>query len=451
MLIGAPLAYGLCYLLTAALMPLFAGGVATSTAGWVMGTEVAVDDSSFSLFTGRLTLRGLIVQDPKTPSENLVEIPSLTLDAGMLPLVSKRIVFNAVEIEEASLHVVREEDGTLNVDNAASGWNVDGYLAWASEHARDVDWLGLLRRFGQYLSEMRPLQPRGDPYARWRGGRSFEPFEPPFTIERISIGTVRVRFKDRQPSAPGLPPLSLFEVELQNIAFPATLNDDPMALALRGQFGDDPDSGFELSARFETVGGEPHREYRLEARRIDLASLSAAYETTLPIAFTSGQATLQATLTQRGDGVEGAASLVLEEAILEPREGRTLFGLDPSLSRQVVDGWSRYAESLPIVIGFDIEGTTADPEFAWEAALLEVAREGLLMAGRRELAGAAEQLGLRIDALGGVPEIPLESDYEALRESTQRAALDLIRGAAPAGSQGEIIDSLLELLQSREP
>jgi uncharacterized protein (TIGR03546 family) len=451
MLIGLPLVYGVCYLLAALLVPFFAGGVATSTASWVTGTEIAADESSFSLFTGRLTMRGFVVQDPKTPSENIVEIPSLTLDAGMLPLLSKRVVFNAVEIEEASLHVVREEDGTLNLDNAASGWNVEGYLTWAAENARKVDWLGLLRRFVQYLSEVRPLAPRGDPYARWRGGRSFAPYEPPFTIERIIIGTVHVRLEDRQTSASGLPPLTLLEVELRNVAFPHALNDDPMLLALRGQFGDDPQSGLTLSAEFDVLQGAPLRTYGIEARRIDLASLAAAYETTLPVTVVSGRATLKGSLIQEGEVVGGSVELILEDLILDTRDDATLFGLDAELSGHVIEGWNRYAERLPIVIGFAIGGSASEPAFEWEAALLEVAREGLLMAGRTQLAGVAEQLGLRIEDLGGVPEMALDEDYEALRESTQRAAVDLIRGAVPAGPEGEIIDSLLELLQSQDP
>jgi len=108
---------------------------------------VVVRESSFSLFTGSLTLDDLAVQNPNAPDENLLEIPRLTVNAGMIPLLSKRVVFDNVVIANASLHVKREADGTLNVDNAASGWNVDGYLEWAAELAERVDWLGLLRRF----------------------------------------------------------------------------------------------------------------------------------------------------------------------------------------------------------------------------------------------------------------------------------------------------------------
>jgi len=155
MLIGLPVVYTFCYLLAAVIVPFFSGRIATSAASFVIGGEVAVEKSAFSLFTGGLTLTGLSVQDPNRPTENVLEIPSLTLDAGMLPLLSKRVVFNTVKIDEAYLHVEREPDGTLNVDNFTSGWNAEAYLEWAAKYADRVDWLGLLRHFLEYLAQPR--------------------------------------------------------------------------------------------------------------------------------------------------------------------------------------------------------------------------------------------------------------------------------------------------------
>jgi len=77
MLIGHPAVYAVCYLHAALIVPFLAG------------TEVAVQDSSFSLFTASLRLDGFVVQDPNVPEESLLEIPRPTLDAGMLPLLSK--------------------------------------------------------------------------------------------------------------------------------------------------------------------------------------------------------------------------------------------------------------------------------------------------------------------------------------------------------------------------
>jgi hypothetical protein len=67
-----------------------------------------------------------------------------------------------VEIAEAYMHVARQEDGTLNVDDFNAGWNVDGYIEWARKHANDVDWWSLLRSLIDYLGQPRPRKPKPD-------------------------------------------------------------------------------------------------------------------------------------------------------------------------------------------------------------------------------------------------------------------------------------------------
>jgi hypothetical protein len=161
-LVILPLVHVISYLLAALIVPFFSGTIATSAASYIIGGEVAVNESSFNLFTGRLDLKGLSVQGPNKPQENVLEIPSLTLDAGIIPLLEKRVVFNSVEIAEAYMHVARQEDGTLNVDDFNAGWNVDGYIEWARKHANDVDWWSLLRSLIDYLGQPRPRKPKPD-------------------------------------------------------------------------------------------------------------------------------------------------------------------------------------------------------------------------------------------------------------------------------------------------
>jgi len=436
MLIGLPAVYAVCYLLAALIVPLFAGTVATSTASWVVGSEAAAADSSFNLFTGGLVLHDFVIQDPNAPDENLIEVPRLTLDAGMIPLLAKRVVFNNVVIADASVRVKREADGTLNIDNATSGWNVDGYLDWAAEHARHVDWLGLLRRFVDYLEDVRPLAPRGDPYAPYRGGRSFAPFRPPFSIERIEIGRVLITLEDDLESdfAGPLPPITLLEVELSNLAFPADLRTGPVLVRLRGQWGDDPESGFKLSARFDLSG----RTYEFSVTRLDLPWLARFYATTLPVSIESGWASLTGRLRQEGETASGDVSFLLEELRLRGDPQRPLFGLPSETSDRVVAGINRYAEELPLVFGSRIGGTTDVPTLEWEAPLLEVAREGLLMIGRRELESTIEQLGLRIEDLGGLEGIPISPEYGDLQAAATSAASRIIEETA-----GGLIEGLL--------
>jgi len=448
MLVGLPVVYAICYLLAALIVPVVSGRIATSTASFVIGGEVAVEKSAFNLFTGGLTLTGLSVQDPHKPTENVLEIPSLTLDAGMLPLLSKRVVFNAVRIDEATLHVEREPDCTLNVDDFTSGWNAEGYLQWAAQHADDVDWLGLLRRFLDYLAQPRPRQPKPEDLSRYRGGRSLPGFLPSFAVERIEVGRVHVSLKDStEAAAGGLPPITVLELELSNLAVPADLNREPVGVSLTGQLGDDPSSGFRIAASFDHREETPQRRYELELTKLDLPQLASLYDTTLPLEILSGTVTLTARLTAHGENVAGEVSLLLEAFRCAEKPGKPLFGLPPELSRRSVEGLNRYAEDLPIVVGFLINGTSASPQFHWERPLLEIARQGLLMEGRRELQETIDRLGLRIDALGPAEEFPFLDGYAQLQQRADETARALIEGTVEELAPEELSDPLKTLLE----
>lgn len=446
MLIVLPVVYAICYLLAAVIVPFFAGRIATSAASFVVGGAVVVEDSSFSLFTGSLDLTGISVQDPKKPQENILEIPSLTLDAGMLPLLEKRVVFNVVVIKEASLHVEREPDGTLNVDNFTSGWNAADYLKWAAQYADKVDWLGLLQHFVDYLGQPRPRKSPAD-LSRYVGGRSFLGFRPSFAVERLEIGRVHLTLEDVQDPGEGLPPVTLLEVELSDLALPARLNRDPITLRLKGRIGDDPDSAFLLSASFDNRREVTDHRYAFELTKIDLTRFLNLYATTLPVDIVSGRVTLSAGITIHGDDVLGEISLLLEDFRLAEREGHPLFGLSPELSSRAVEGINRYTESLPIVIGFLVDGDTVSPQFHWEGAFLAIARQGLLMEGQRELDRYIDQLGLRIDTLDLAEEIPLQRGYAELRERTEKLATELIQGGTDEAPLPGLTDPIRELLE----
>lgn len=160
-----------------------------------------------------------------------------------------------------------------------------------------------------------------------------------------------------------------------------------------------------------------------------------------------GRATFTAELAGVGDEVEGQVSLVLTGLLLVPVEGETLFGLSPELSQAAIEGLNRYSAELPIVIGFSVDGPAGSPRLGWERPLLEVARQGLMMAGRRELSGAIEELGHELELLGPGEEIPLPEDYARLKEQVEESAARLIQGAAAEAAPPELSQSLEQLLR----
>ncbi len=442
MLIALPIIYLLCYLAAAVIVPFFAGRIAASAASFVIGGEVAVKESSFNLFTGRLNLDGLTVQDPGKPEENVLELSRVSLDVGMLPLLEKRVVFNEFYVDEARLHVVREQDGTMNIDDFSAGWNAEGYIEWARKYADRVDWIGLVRRFIEYLSQPRPHPaPRPD-LSRYAGGRSFPPPWPVFAIERVSVGRLHLTLTDLR-AGEELPPITLTEVELENVAYPAQLNRAPTGIVLRGYVGGDPNAAFALSARFED--GEK-ATYEFDMQKIDLAKLAAVYAASLPVRVVSGEATLSARLTETEGRLDGEASLALAGLKLAGIPGKTLFGLSPELSAQTIEGINRYAADLPIVFGFAVDGSAAAPQIHWAKPLLEVAKQGLIMEGKRAVSSIIEE---RLNALAPGEEVPLTGDYQKLASEVEARAKELLQGGSEQPL--DLSDTLNELFKSLIP
>jgi len=185
----------------------------------------------------------------------------------------------------------------------------------------------------------------------------------------------------------------------------------------------------------------------LELTKIDLTQLASMYETTLPLEILSGRVTLTAQLTLLGKDVLGEVSLLLEAFRCAERTGQPLFGLTPELSRRSVEGVNRYAESLPIVIGFLVDGNSSSPQIHWERPLIEIARQGLLMEGRRELQEAIDQLGFRIDTLETADQFSLPEGYAQLQERAEEAARTLIEGGVEEMAPPDLSDPLKALLE----
>ena len=263
------------------------------------------------------------------------------------------------------------------------------------------------------------------------------------------MGRVHLTLEDRFQGGE-LPRLTALELEIENLALPARLNARPVVVRLRGELSEGA-GAFSLSATFREGDQPPAHTYSLEAAELDLPSLRALYASSLPVEVQSGKATLSAEVTVTGEEVEGQVSLVLTELVLVLEEGRTLFGLSPELSQAAVEGLNRYSAELPIVIGFAVEGPADSPVLGWERPLLEVARQGLMMAGRRELSGAIEELGRRLELLGPGEEVQLPEGYAQLKAQVQEEAARLIQGAAaPPELTGALQDLLRGLLPPPE-
>jgi hypothetical protein len=283
-----------------------------------------------------------------------------------------------------------------------------------------------------YMNQWTPLASRDNAYAAYGGARSLPDSKPPFGIERLEIGHILITLDDERVAASEgpLPPVSLFEMEVSNLAFPASLRTDDMTLSVRGQWDNDPDAGFQLSVTSSTSEAVSVSTIRFSVKRLDLSQWTQFYATTLPVDVESGLVSMSGSVRVEGGTVSGEVSFLLENLAIQAVPGKPLFGLPVETSARVIEGINRYAEEVPLVFGSAVGGTTAAPTLQWEAQLLEVAREGLMMAGRRELDRTIESLAERIEFLGGLEDIPLDASFQVVGEQADAAARAIVEQAA---------------------
>ena len=368
--------------------PLVQGALARG-ASWVVGGEVRVEGVEASALTGRLRVGTLEVQNPNKPEEDVLRVRSVALDVGVLPLLmSRRLVFDEIAVGEVELHVKRQRDGSLNLDDpieADPDWR--SYFEWLRANAERIDWLELWRRYGERYGRWvwarlkRALLERLAPAAVAAAEplKALKPLEPPWPVvalERLRVERLQLKLTDEfaVTHAEELPPLTTVDVELEDVAWPSGLNDEPVKL-------------------------------RLRAENIDLKAYWVLYARTLPVRVERGRASVAVELNVlNGQGVrlQGRAQLVivglrlgLPDAGAQPP---SLFGLGPEASRRVVEGINAYAQRCPIAIEFAIGGTTRRPELGWDEAFLKVAKRGLLMLGPLPFAPVLSQIEAKLRA-----------------------------------------------------
>jgi uncharacterized protein (TIGR03546 family) len=445
MLIGLPLLYLILYLLAGAIVPFFTNVIITQAGTVLVGSEVSVERSRFNLFTGRLAVEGLAVQNPQEKSEDVMAASELVIDVGILPLLGRRVIFNEGAIKELRFHVRREADGSLNIDNFKQGWRWEPYLEWLKENAGRVDWFKLFQRYIEYRKQ-KPPRPAPPPL---RGAKPLQPKGPSFIMEELDIDRVHLTLQDDYRGGE-FPRITGVDVVLENLSIDSRLGKRPILLSLQGQL--EGGGSFRVEASLDYRREPALREYTIELKGIDLPAFADFYAASLPVRVTSGKLTVSTKLVIEGDAVRAENNLLLEDLQLE-LEADSIFGLDPVTSAKVIEGLNRYGSEFPIVFGFLIDGSTSAPEFHWEKPLLEVAQKGLMLLGRRELQRYIDRLGLEILNLEKLEtgEVPLGEGFAQVQQAVQSLITEQLGLPGAQAEEGlEVLQSLIEKLFGKE-
>lgn len=395
-LIVVPLLYAAAYGTLALLAPLFVSEVVARGATLVVGGEVAVEQTQANALTGRLRLQGLTIQDPNRPKEDVLRVRKIVADLSLWALTSRRVVLDELVLGEVFLHVRREEDGSLNLDDLPEGPDLQPYFEWLREQAGRVDWVQLLERYGETLWKrlVRLWEPKPPPpHAPLL--EDYKPLPAPvptFALKRLRIERLHLRFVDEfrgEGEGEGeLPPVTAVDVIVENFAWRPEQGRGPITLGIQAYFGsgedasDNPESFVSFTAVFDERSRPPKRRYELRAREVEISRLDVLYEHSLPVRVVEGTLSLSVQLTQEGETLQGEATLVLVGARLEARsDAFSLFGFDPATSQKILEGLNAYTKECPLALAVQIEGASGHLKWHWDDSLLRAAKRGLLWLG----------------------------------------------------------------------
>ncbi|HAK94232.1 MAG TPA: hypothetical protein DCM87_04330 [Planctomycetes bacterium] len=421
---------------TGLLMSSFAKKFAEQGASAAFGTPVTFSSLSVNPWTGTLSFADLAVADTQRPGRNVLAAARGAGTLSLYELLRGRAVIDTVTLTTVRMHVVRNEDGTFNIEGL--GEETPAPTEEEKNAARLTDWLERLKQVAEKLKERREKEAE-----ERREGRKAEKKAPP-AREQIEIGRAEyvrrieprvvireIRVEDLEielddESKPGekLPPLAGASAVIENVSSSPLHHDKPITFTLSGSFADQGrvDLGGTLGLLIDADA-----LLKLDAKTDDLklALLKPLFGLSLPVALKEGRTDLDAGVSLTNFSVLNAVpDLVLSNLDIAP-DGKhdTIVGIPAKDFCDAVN----HAKTLAIK-GLRIGGTLTAPEFTWSAEFKESLKQMLIDAGK---AAAAAELDTQIAK--GTEKLSQEAQKalgtEAGKNAAEKAADVLKKGA----------------------
>lgn len=407
-------------------------GLATNALGRALGVKCTFGRIDYSFFGQRLAFENFQLPDPSDTKRDMVRIGAFEADLGFLSLLSKRLHIEKLAIRDVATSVARTSDGRLNVaqlpgaaprPDAPAGQQAawQEWLAWLTGQGKDVDWTGMWNRYQGYRKKAavekakekeKPSPPPAltyDPDLRWEPERK----DPLFRVDLVEIRNLKL-------DVSGLPSLTSVDAAGAELSTIPGWNGRPLLLKGVGKLADGKSGTIEFSFTVQP----PRTEAEVRVAQVPLADWKALYEKTLPVAVTSGKATVSAKGAVASGAVDVPVNLQLDGLQVAAKAGEPkILGLDEQTSGYAIQGINAYGEKLPIVVGAAVKGPLEDPEVQAKVPFLEIAKKGLEMLGKKELQKHIDKLGGEVDALkkaGTEKLVPLEGDFKSVQEAVKK-------------------------------
>jgi uncharacterized protein (TIGR03546 family) len=429
-------------------------------------TPATVTSASLSLFSLGITIKGMSVADPKNHGESVFDAATINLDMDTLALLSGRLHVRNLSADGLQFNVVREADGTFNLDNfdatkpdeeTESGRKMQ---EWLETKAAETDWVGLVQRYLEYRDEKaaeeaareEPIDGPVEEGGEW----AFDPdaFEPvvatkPFLwIERVSAQNWSLAVEDRSAEGITVPQLQNIGGTIENISSNRSLVSGDLVVNLQVELSDNAGR-----AEIQATVGHPAQgspvDFKTNADALDLMMFKPLYEDSLPVKVLSGTGSLGIGGTIADQRIDAPQTLSLNQLRLEKREpGQELFGLDAETSGYVIEGINAFCETNALEMTFRVHGPVSSPRFECKADFLAFAKAGLESLGRKELQKHID----RIDGELTKAQAALEEAKDQAQQEIENAASDAINDAlqGDTDSAKDRIDQAKDALKNED-
>jgi len=201
-----------------------------------VGAEVNIEEVDFSLFRGRMKLKGLQVTDPEKPTHNMIQAETLSCDVSIRGVLAKRFVIEEMEMTGMRTDAKRASEGEVfkkpDVQEEDTTGSIYEYIEKgkkAYEYARKLKaYLDAREKAKQEAEEgVDKDDVLAGEYAYLKlSARSTLVKRPRVTIRHIRVADVRIGEGEKT-----------YVLEGQQLSDKPELNDEPMSLALTNSEG----------------------------------------------------------------------------------------------------------------------------------------------------------------------------------------------------------------------
>jgi len=348
------------------------------------GAKITVEKINVWPLTLSFSMKELKVFDPQNPDKRIIRVRAASVRISPLALLSKRLVFSAVNMDGAEMDLEGAPDGSFNIQRLAASEAAPQKAQAAQDltglwkaAAEKRDWFGkaysiMKKKFSKKGQEQAKDAKKVTRLTQDLPKGKLVKFKTPaetylFEIKDLNInGRVNVVPNNAEPIE-----LKNARIGLRRVAFDPQNGVRLDGINLRGELFKDNAAKGRLTLLFSKGYASTGQTVvcKVELDDVDLDAIRFVYEDSLPVRVAKGRISLVSNSRIDGDAIDSRNSLTLMGHTLEPKPGAAMaVGFIPMPA--VCEALNRID---PARLKFEIKGTVEKPEFGgFQETLLDL-------------------------------------------------------------------------------